>query len=88
MADIPSVEEIVGINIFIYDIDLFDGARVGELAQRSIKKHEKTVQLIQYKSHMCHVDKNQCTLQGFPLSNLRYIFPKDWKLGASLGKIQ
>ena len=33
MDDIPSVEDIVGINIFIYDIDLIDGAMVGELAR-------------------------------------------------------
>ena len=45
MDDIPSVEDIVGINIFIYDIDLTDGAMVGELAQRSIEKYEKNVQL-------------------------------------------
>ena len=46
MDDIPSVEDIVAINIFIYDIDLIDGARVGELARRSIKSCEKNVQLI------------------------------------------
>ena len=37
MDDIPSVEDIVGINIFIYNIDLIDGAMVGELAT----KHQK-----------------------------------------------
>ena len=41
MDDIPSVEDILGINIFKYDIDLIDGAMVGELARRSIKKYEK-----------------------------------------------
>ena len=41
MDDIPSVEDIVGINIFIYDIDLIDGAMVGELARRSMTKHRK-----------------------------------------------
>ena len=46
MNDIPSVEDIVGINIFIYDIDLDDGAMFGEFARRSIKKYEKNVQLI------------------------------------------
>ena len=46
MDDIPSVEDIVGINISIYDIDLSDGAMAGELARRSIKKYEKNVQLI------------------------------------------
>ena len=38
MDDVPSVENLVGINIFLYDIDLNDGALVGELARRSIKK--------------------------------------------------
>ena len=33
MDDIPSVENIVSINIFIYDIDLIDGAIIGELAR-------------------------------------------------------
>ena len=44
MDDIPSVEDIVGISIFIYDIDVIDGAMVGELARRCIKKYEKKVQ--------------------------------------------
>ena len=46
MDDIPSVEDIVGINFFIYDMELIDGAMVGELARRSLKKYEKSVQLI------------------------------------------
>ena len=50
MDDITSVEDIVGINIFIYDIDV---AMVGELARRSIKKYQKNVQLIRYNSHIC-----------------------------------
>ena len=31
MGDIPSVEDLVGINIFIYDVDLIDGAMLGNL---------------------------------------------------------
>ena len=42
MDDIASVQDIVNKNLFIYDIDLIDGAMVGELAQRSIEKHEKS----------------------------------------------
>ena len=56
MDDIPSVGDIVGINIFIYDIDLIDGAMVGELARRSVKKYEKNVQLIRYNCRICYVD--------------------------------
>ena len=64
MDDIPSVEDIVGINIFIYDIDLIDGAMVGELARRSIKKYEKNVQLIIYNSHICYVDNIQALFKA------------------------
>ena len=52
MDDIPSVEDIAGINNFINDIDFIDGAMVGELARRSIKKYEKNVQLIRNNSHI------------------------------------
>ena len=45
MDDIQSVEDIVGINIFINDTNLINGSMVGQLARRSIKKYEN-VQLI------------------------------------------
>ena len=53
MDDISSVKDTVGINIFIYIIDLIGSSMVGELARRSIKKYEKNVQLIRYNSHIC-----------------------------------
>ena len=68
MDDNPSVEDIVAINIFIYDIDFLDGAMVGELAGRSIKKYEKKVQLIQYNSHICYVDNINALFKAFRCS--------------------
>ena len=65
MDDIPSVEDIVGINILIYDIDLTDGAMVGKLARRSIKKYEKSVQLIRYNRHICYVDNIHTLFKAF-----------------------
>ena len=65
MDDIPSVEDLVGINIFIYDIDLFDGAIVGELARRSFKKYGKNVQLIRYNSHICYVGNINALFKAF-----------------------
>ena len=65
MDDIQSVEDIVRTNIFIYDIDLIDGAMVGELARRSIRKYEKNVQLIQYSSRICYVDKIHALFRAF-----------------------
>ena len=64
MDDIQSVEDIVGNNTFIYDIDPTDGAMVGELARRSIKKYEN-VQLIRYNSHICYVDNIHGLFKSF-----------------------
>ena len=80
MDDIPSVEDIVGINIFIYDIDLIDGAMVGELARRSIKKYEKTVQLIRYNSHICYVDNIHALFKAFRCPTCDTYFQKTGNL--------
>ena len=42
MDDIPTVEEISGLNIFLYDVDIVEGSLVGELARRSVQKHPNT----------------------------------------------
>ena len=65
MDDIPSVEDIVGINIFLYDNNLIDGTMVGELARQSIKKYEKNVQLTRYKSLKCSVDNFYALFKAF-----------------------
>ena len=38
---------------------------VGELARRSIKKYDKSVQLIRYISHICYVDNNHALFKAF-----------------------
>ena len=80
MDDIPSVEDIVRINIFIYDIDLIDGTMVGELARRSIKKYEKSVQLIRYKSHICYVDNIHALFKAFRCPTCDTYFQKTGNL--------
>ena len=37
MNDIPIVEDLVQVNIFLYDIDFDDGPMIGELARRKRK---------------------------------------------------
>ena len=65
MDEIPSVGEIVSINIFIYDIDIIDSAMVGELARRSLNKYEKNLQLIRYNSHICYIEKIHALFKTF-----------------------
>ena len=84
MDDFPSVEDIVRINVFIYDIDLIDGAMVGELARRSIKKYEKNVQLIRYNSHICYVDNMHALIKAFRCRTCETYFRKTGNLGRHL----
>ena len=78
--DIPSVEDIVRIKFFIYNIDLIDGAMVGELARPSIKKYDKNVQLMQYNSHICYVDNIHALFKAFRCSTCDTYFQKPGKL--------
>ena len=78
--EIPSVEGIVGINIFIYNIDLIDGAMVGELVPRSIKMYQKTVQLIRYYSHICYVDNINALFKVFRCPTCDTYFQKTGNL--------
>ena len=40
MNDIPTVEDLLTLNILLYDIDIVDGSIVGELARRSVQRYK------------------------------------------------
>ena len=80
MDDIPSVEDIVVIKNFIYDIDFIDGAVVGDVARRSIKKYEESVQLIHYNSHICYVDNIHALFKALRCPNCDTYFQKTGNL--------
>ena len=84
--DIPSVEDIVPINIFIYDIDLIDGAVFGEFARRSIKKYKKSVQLTRYKSYDCYVNNVHALFKAFRCPICETYFQKTGNLERHLVK--
>ena len=84
MDDISSVQDIIGINFFIYIIDLIGSAMVGELARRSIKKYEKNVQLIRYNSHVCYVDDIHSLFKPFRCPTCDTFFQKTGNLDRHL----
>ena len=86
MDDVPSVEVIVGINFFIYDIDFRDGAMVAELARRSIKKYDKNVLLIRHNGHVCYVDKIHALFKAFRCPTCDKYFQKNGNLERHLGR--
>ena len=57
--DFPIVEDLVQMNIFLYDVDFVDGAMIGESARGSVAKHCNTVGLL-HKSHLLCIEY-QCS---------------------------
>ena len=44
--DIPIVKDVLFLNILLCDIDIVEGNSIGELAWRSVQKHENAVRLL------------------------------------------
>ena len=65
MNDIPTVEDLVTLNILLYDIDFVDGNIVGEFARRSVQKYETTGRLLKYNNHICYVNNINAVFQSF-----------------------
>ena len=80
MNDVPTVEDLLTLNILLYDIDIVDGNIVGELARRSVQKYENTVRLLRYNNHICHVNNINEVFQCFRCSNCDTFFNKTFNL--------
>ena len=63
MNDIPSVEDLLTLNILLYDIDIVDENNIGELARRSVQKYKKTVRLLRFNNHICYVNNINAVFQ-------------------------
>ena len=61
MNDIPTVEDLLTLNILLYDIDIVDG----NMARRSMQKYEITVRLLRYSNHICYVNNINAVFQFF-----------------------
>ena len=65
MNDIPMVEDLLTLNVLLYDIDIVDGNVIGGLARRSVQKYENTVRLLRYNHHICYVNDINAVLHSF-----------------------
>ena len=52
MNDIPIVEDLLTLNVLLYDIHIVDGNIIGELARRSVQKYDNTVRLLRYNKQI------------------------------------
>ena len=65
LNDIPKVEDLLQLKIFLYDIDFVDVELIGELCRRSIQKYEKSVKLLCYNNHNCYVNNISALFKAF-----------------------
>ena len=80
MNDIPTVEDLLALNILLYDIDFLDGNIVGELARQSVQKYENNVRLLRYNNHICYVNNINAVFQSFRCPNCDPFFNKRFNL--------
>ena len=65
LNDIIKFEDLLQLNIFLYDIDFVDGELIGELCRISIQKYEKSVKLLRYNNHICYVNNINALFKAF-----------------------
>ena len=74
MNDIPIVEDLLTLDILLYDFDFVDGNIIGELASRSVQKYQNTVRLLRYNNHICYVSNLNAVFQSFCCPNFDTFF--------------
>ena len=80
LNDIPKVEDLMQLNIFLYDIDFVDGELIGELCRRSNQKYEKSVKLLRYNNHICYVKNINASFKAFRCTTCDTFFSKTGNL--------
>ena len=76
LNDIPKVEDLLQLNIFLYDIDFVDGEMIGELCRRSIQQYEKIVKIFRYNNHICYVNNIYALFKAFRCATCDTFFSK------------
>ena len=69
MNDIPVVEDLLTLNILLYDIDFVDRNSIRELARRSVQKYDNTVRLLRYNNHISYGSNINAVIQSFCCPN-------------------
>ena len=77
---IPIVEDLLTLNILLYDIDIVDGNIIGELAKRSVEKYDNNNRLLRYKNHIHYVSNIHAVFQSFSCPNCDTFFSRTFNL--------
>ena len=80
MNDVPTVEDMLALNILLNDIDIVDGNIIGELARRCVQKYENTVRLLRYNNHICYANNINSVFQSSRCPNCDTFFNRTYSL--------
>ena len=80
MNNIPTVEVLLTLKIFLYDIDIVDGNIVGQLARRNVQKYHNTLRLLRYNNHTCYVNSINAVFQFIRCPNCDTFFNRTFNL--------
>ena len=84
MTDFQQLEEMLQLNIFLYDLDFVYGELIGELARRSIQEFETSVKLLRYNNHICYVSDINSFFKSFRCCTCDTLFSNTRKLERQL----
>ena len=76
MNEIPFVEDLLTLNIVLYDNDIVDGNIIGELARGNVQKYENGVRPPRYNNHISYVNNINAVFQSFRCPNCDTFFNK------------
>ena len=74
--DILFVEDLLTLNIVLYDVNIVDDNFIEELARRSVQNYENTVRLLRYNNHIRYVKNIIAVFQSFRWPNCDTFFNK------------
>ena len=80
LKDVPKLEDLLQLNIFLYDIDFVAGELIGELCRRTIQKYGKGVKLLRYNNHICYVNDINVLFKTFRCTTCDTFFSKTGNL--------
>ena len=78
--DNPFVEDLLTLNIVLYDIDIVDGNNIGELNRRILQKYNNTVRLLWYNIHIDYVSNIKAVFQAFRCPKCDIFFTRTFNL--------
>ena len=78
MNDIPKVQGLLQLIIFLFPNDLVDGEINGENACQSIQNYDNSVKLLLYNNHVCNFNNINALFKAFRCSTYDSFFFKNW----------